>query len=89
MTVLWKKFPHVPDVTAICFTLPGYQRVLLTPGAPCYRTQLSPPALATFPASRMHEEDGAREEDERMECFSDSVPQSLCCWLSLLLACLS
>lgn len=38
MTVLWKKFPHVPDVTAICFTLPGYQRVLLTPRAPHHAT---------------------------------------------------
>lgn len=80
MTMLWKKFANVPDVTAICFTLPGYQRVLLTPGAPRYRTQLCPPALATS---------GALEEDKRMECLSDSVPQPLCHCLSFLLACLS
>lgn len=54
--------------------------MLLTPGAPHYRTQLCPPALATSPAS------GAREEDERMECLSDSVPQPPCRWLSVLLA---
>lgn len=80
MTVLWKKFPHVPDVTAICFTLPGYQRVLLTPGAPRYCTQLCLPALAAS---------GAHEEDEKMECLSDRVPQPQSRWLALLLACLS
>lgn len=56
MTVLWKKFPNVSDVTTICFTLLGYQRVLLTPGAPRYRTKLCSPAMAASPVSSGRED---------------------------------
>ncbi|XP_019474547.1 sodium/potassium-transporting ATPase subunit beta-1 isoform X1 [Meleagris gallopavo] len=45
MTVLWKKFPNASDVTAIGFTLPGYQRVFFN----SWRTALLHQALPASP----------------------------------------